>query len=121
MFPDFKTPQTWNHDQDIIDFLQNKALPHGQAFKSEQFKHLYFILAKIKHKLYNPDTPESKFVELVVKEDWDRAYYHADTLNKEGFKYDMFQKFLRYIKQSPQYIQHNRQTQLNQLFQDGSI
>lgn len=107
--------------QDIIDFLNHKALPNGQGFKSEAFNHLYFILDKIKHKLYNPDKPESKFVDLVVKEDWDRAYYHADTLNKEVFKYDMFQNFLKYIKQSSEYIQHNRQTQLNQLFQDGSI
>jgi hypothetical protein len=107
--------------QDIIDFLKNKALPNGQQFKSEPFDHLYFILDKIKHKLYNPDTPESKFVDLVVKEDWDRAYYHADTLNKQMFEYDMFQNFLKYIKQSSEYIQHNRQNKLNQLFQDGSI
>lgn len=110
-----------NCDKDIIDFLQNKAIPNGQQFKFEAFDHLYFILDKIKHKLYNPDTPESKFVDLVVKEDWDRAYHIADTVNKEVFKYDMFQNFLRYIKQSSEYIQYNRQTQLNQLFKDGCI
>lgn len=104
--------------QDIILFLQNKSLP---LFTSESFEDLYFILDKIKYKLYNPDTPESKFVDLVVKEDWDRAYYHADTLNKQMFEYDMFQNFLKYIKQSSEYIQHNRQNKLNQLFQDGSI
>jgi len=107
--------------QDIIDFLQNKALPNGQQFKSEPFELLYFILDKIKYKLYNPNTPESKFVDLVVKEDWDRAYHIADLVNKEMFKYDMFQNFIKYIKQSSEYIQHNRQNKLNQLFQDGSI
>jgi len=66
--------------------------------------------------MFNPDQPESKFVELCVAENWEYAKAIADTRNKEAIEYcDLFRKFVEHIKKSPDYIQFKRDEQLTSL------
>lgn len=99
----------------ISNFLLNNVSLQFVKYSEEGWNHYVNILNTIKDKLFYPDKPESNFVELVVSEQWDKAFHFADTINKEAFKINLFQNFIKYIKNSPEYIQHNRNIQLNKL------
>ncbi len=66
--------------------------------------------------MLNPEILESKFVELCVSENWEYAELVADTRNKEAFKFcNLFQRFIEFMKKHPEYIQINRDRQLNKI------
>ena len=76
------------------------------------------ILDIIRNKMFNPEQPESKFVELCVAGKWDYAKVVADKRNKEAIEYcDMFRKFVEYVKKTPEYITHNREKQINKIIE----
>ncbi|HPZ23819.1 MAG TPA: hypothetical protein PLC25_03160 [Bacilli bacterium] len=103
-------------NKDIFDFLCSTHSSGKSGFSEEGFKHYITILPIIKNKMFNPDQPESKFVELCVAENWEYAKAIADTRNKEAIEYcDLFRKFVEHIKKSPDYIQFKRDEQLTSL------
>ena len=73
----------------ITEFLHST----GYKYTDEGLNHYMNILIIIKNKLFNPDMPECNFVELVVSEQWDKAYWAADTRNREAFGINLFQNF----------------------------
>ena len=86
------------------------------GFNDEGFSHYINILGIIKNKMFNPDKPESKFVELCVSGNWEYAKHVADTRNREAIAYcNLFFKFIEYIKKTPEYIQFNRELYINNL------
>ena len=95
----------------ITEFLHST----GYKYTDEGLNHYMNILIIIKNKLFNPDIPECNFVELVVSEQWDKAYWAADTRNREAFGINLFQNFIKYVKGSAEYIQHNRSKSLNKI------
>jgi hypothetical protein len=102
-------------DNLVDKFMIDNISLYSIKYSEETWNHYKNILTPIKDKLFYPDKPECNFVELVVSEQWDKAFYIADTRNKEAFKIDLFQNFIKYIKNSPEYIQYNRDIQLNKL------
>ena len=95
----------------ITEFLHST----GYKYTDEGLNHYMNILIIIKNKLFNPDIPECNFVELVVSEQWDKAYWAADTRNREAFGINLFQNFIKYVKGSAEYIQYNRSKSLNKI------
>jgi hypothetical protein len=95
---------------DIYKFLDSLA-----SYSPEGRNHYHHICSLIAYKMMNPNYPESKFVTLVVQEDWEKAYHFADTRNKEAFNINLFQKFVEYIKSRPEFITKNREDKLDQL------
>jgi hypothetical protein len=105
-------------NKDIFDFLSSTHIDGRSGFTDEGWEHYVNILKIIKNKMFNPDQPESKFVELCVAENWDYAKSVADTRNKEGIEYcDLFRKFIEHIKKTPDYIELNRDKQINKILQ----
>lgn len=104
---------------DISDFIISQHKNGRDGFSNEGFDHYMTILSIISNKMFYPDKPESKFVELCVSENWEYAELVADTRNKEAFKYcDLFRKFIEFVKKRPEYIQVNRDKQLNKIIYD---
>lgn len=102
--------------QDIYDFLVSNHSKGRLGYTDEGWTHYKNILTIIKYKMFNPEKPESKFVELCVAENWDYAKAVADTRNKEAIEYcDLFKKFVQHIKQTPEYIQFNRDRKINSI------
>jgi hypothetical protein len=92
-------------NKDIFDFLSSTHIDGRSGFTDEGW-------------MFNPDQPESKFVELCVTENWDYAKSVADTRNKEAIEYcDLFRKFIEHIKKTPDYIELNRDKQINKILQ----
>jgi hypothetical protein len=85
----------------------------GVRFTAEGLEHYMRILQLIAYKMLNPEIPESNFVTLVAQENWSKAQVVADTRNKEAFGVDLFQKFVAYVKTTPQYISKKREEKLN--------
>lgn len=101
---------------DIYDFLISTHSNGRAGFSDEGFDHYMTILPIISSKMFNPEKIESKFVELCVSENWDYAKAVADTRNKEAIEYcDLFRKFINFVKKRPEYIQFNREKQLNKI------
>lgn len=83
----------------IYEFLCSVHKNGRSGFTDEGFNHYMTILEIIHNKMFNPEQPESKFVELVVSENWDYAYQIADTRNKEAINFcDLFRKFVEHTK-----------------------
>ena len=105
-------------NKDIFDFLCSIHSKGRNGFTDEGWVHYIKILEIIKNKMFNPEQPESKFVELCVSENWDYAYAVADKRNKEAIEYcDLFKKFIEHIKKTPDYIELNRDKQINKILQ----
>ena len=87
----------------------------GVKYTPEGLNHYMLICQLIAHKMLNPETPESNFITAVFNEDWEKAEAFADTRNKEAFGINLFQRFVEYVKKSPQYITKQREDKLNKL------
>jgi len=102
-------------DNFLDTFLRNWQVRHGINLSLEGRIHFRRILSIIYDKMFDPEKPESKFVTLCFEENWDYAKIVADTRNREGFQYNLFQDFLDAIKKYPVYIQNNRDRKLNKI------
>ena len=103
-------------NQDIFEFLSSTHKNGRSGFTDEGWNHYISILKIIAHKMFNPEYPESKFVELCVSEKWDYVKAIADTRNREAIEYcDLFRIFIQYIKSRSDYKQLNREKKINKL------
>ena len=100
----------------IYEFLCS-VHPNGRnGFTDDGFNHYMNILSIICNKMFNPEKPESKFVELCFNEEWDYAYAIADSRNKEAIKFcNLFYKFIEYVKSTPEYISFDRNIKISKL------
>lgn len=95
-------------NKDINDFLCSQHKDGRAGFTDEGFEHYMNILKIIRDKMFSNledvYSPECSFVESIVSENWDRAYFVADTRNKEAIeKIDLFRKFLKALKVNTEY------------------
>jgi len=98
----------------FLNLLQSKR-PIPITLNPEGFKHILKILDMIYFKFMDPTIPECKFVTLCFNEDWEKAMWIADDMNKQAMELNIIQDFVKHIKQCPEYIQKNRENKLNQI------
>ena len=105
-------------NKDIYNFICSLHKRGRDVFTDEGFSHYMRILDIIRNKMFNPEQPESKFVELCVAGKWDYAKAVADTRNKEAIEYcDMFRRFIEHIRKTSEYIENNRDKQINKIIE----
>lgn len=88
----------------------------GIGFTNDGLKHYTLMCQLIIEKMFYPDKPECNFITSIVNEEWDKAYWSADTRNKEAIdKLNLYQKFVEFVKESPDFIRKQRNDKLDKL------
>lgn len=96
---------------EIHDFLMSL----GVGFTEEGLNHYMMQCQLVAYKMINPNVPESNFITLVCQENWTKALHFADTRNKEAFQIKLYQKFVDYVKKTPDYVSKRREDRLNKI------
>lgn len=87
----------------------------GAVVNEHGFKHISDMFEEIQRTMFT-GCPNSKFIELCAKENWDYALGIADNINKQALeKTTLYQDFINDIKKLPDYISMNRDKQINKL------